>query len=151
VGREQYIGGLLCGIVFAVSIFCFAMALTGTWMLQPAGFPVARVWFLMLCLMAASVLAAAVAVLFSTFLNPLFATLSAISVMAIPAIAMWFDPRWSNVIPVFALVQLLIRASVSEYWTPQWAPLMLGFLESGLCWLAASWIFSRRDIAVAVD
>jgi hypothetical protein len=97
------------------------------------------------------VLAAAVAVLFSTFLNPLFATLSAISVMAIPAIAMWFDPRWSNVIPVFALVQLLIRASVSEYWTPQWAPLMLGFLESGLCWLAASWIFSRRDIAVAVD
>jgi ABC-type transport system involved in multi-copper enzyme maturation permease subunit len=151
VGREQYIGGLLCGIVFALAIFCFAMALTGTWMLEPAGFPVARLWFLMLCLMIASVLAAAVAVLFSTFLNPLFATLSAISVMAIPAAAMWFDSRWASAIPVFSLVELLIRASFAEKWTPQWNLLLIGLLESGLCWVVASWIFSRRDIAVAVD
>lgn len=151
VGRQEYIAGLLCGIVFALSIFCFAMALTGTWMLGPAGFPIARLWFLMLCLMIASVLAAAVAVLFSTFLNPLFATLSAITVMAIPAAAMWFDSRWANSIPVFSLVELLIRASFSERWTPQWGLLLLGFAESGLCWVLASWIFSRRDIAVAVD
>jgi hypothetical protein len=163
VGRGQYIGGLLCGIVFALSIFCFAMALTGTWMLQPVGFPVARVWFLMLCLMIASILAAAVAVLFSTFLNPLFATLSAISVMAIPAAAMWlhsrwaassisaFDSRWVSSIPVFSLVKLLVLASFSDKWTPQWSLLTLGLLETGLCWGAASWIFSRRDIAVAVD
>jgi hypothetical protein len=151
VGRAQYIGGLLCGIVFAVSIFCFAMALTGTWMLAAVGFPIARVWFLMLALMIASVLAAAVAVLFSTFLNPLFATLSAIAVMAIPAAAVWIDPRWASSIPVFSLVELLIRATFSEKWTPQWSLLLLGLLESGVCWLAASWVFSRRDIAVAID
>ncbi|HVO62927.1 MAG TPA: hypothetical protein VMT53_18500 [Terriglobales bacterium] len=151
VGREQYIAGLLCGIIFALSVFCFAMALTGTWMLVPAGFPVARVWYLMLSLMIASVLAAAVSVLFSTFLNPLFATLSAISVMAIPAAAMWVDSRWANIIPVFSLVELLIHASFSDKWAPRWNLLLLGFVESGLCWLAASWIFSRRDIAVAVD
>jgi len=151
VGREQYIAGLLCGIIIAISVFCFAMALTGTWMLVPAGFSVARVWFLMLSLMIASVLAAAVSVLFATFLNPLFATLSAISVMAVPAAAMWLDSRWANIIPVFSLVELLIHASFSDKWTPQWNILVLGFLESGLCWIAASWIFSRRDIAVAVD
>jgi len=151
VGREQYIGGLLCGILFVVSIFCFAMALTGTWMLGPAGFSVARMWFLMLSLTIACVLAAAVAVLFSTFLNPLFATLAAISVMAIPAGAMWFDPRWASTIPVFSLVELLIHASFSDKWTPHWNLLLLGLLESALCWVAASWIFSRRDIAVAVD
>jgi hypothetical protein len=151
IGREQYIGGLLCGIVFAVSVFCFAMALTGTWMLGPAGFPIARVWFLMLGLMVASVLAAAVAVLFSTFLNPLFATLSAISLMAIPAAAMWYDSKWSGAIPVLSLVELLVHASFSDKWTPHWDLLAVGLLESGLCWLGASWIFSRRDIAVTVD
>lgn len=151
VGREKYIGGLLCGIVFALSIFCFAMALTGTWMLGPAGFPVARVWFLMLCLMTASVLAAAVAVLFSTFLNPLFATLSAIAVMAIPLAAMLFNSQWASAIPVFSLVELVLRASFSENWIPRWTLLLLALLESGVCWAAASWIFSRRDIAVAVD
>lgn len=151
VGREKYIGGLLCGIVFALSIFCFAMALTGTWMLGPAGFPVARVWFLMLCLMTASVLAAAVAVLFSTFLNPLFATLSAIAVMAIPLAAMLFNSQLASAIPVFSLVELVLRASFSENWIPRWTLLLLALLESGVCWAAASWIFSRRDIAVAVD
>jgi hypothetical protein len=52
---------------------------------------------------------------------------------------------------VFSLVELLIRATFSEKWTPQWSLLLLGLLESGVCWLAASWVFSRRDIAVAID
>jgi ABC-type transport system involved in multi-copper enzyme maturation permease subunit len=152
VGREQYIAGLLCGIIFAVSIYCFAMAMTGTWILRPAGFPVAHVWFLMLCLMMACVLAAAVAVLFSTFLNPLFATLAAILVLALPAAAaLQFDSKWASAIPVYTLVELLMKASFSDKWTPQWGLLLLGFLESGVCWLVASWVFSRRDIAVAVD
>jgi ABC-type transport system involved in multi-copper enzyme maturation permease subunit len=152
VGREQYIAGLLCGIIFAVSIYCFAMAMTGTWILRPAGFPAAYVWFLMAYLLVASVLAAAVAVVFSTFLNPLFATLCAICVLALPAAAaLRFDSKWASAIPFYSLVGLLMRASFSEKWTPQWNLLALGVLESGLCWLAASWLFSRRDIAVAVD
>jgi ABC-type transport system involved in multi-copper enzyme maturation permease subunit len=152
VGREQYIAGLLCGIIFAVAIYCFAMAVTGTWILKPAGFPVAHVWFLMLGLMTASVLAAAIAVFFSTFLNPLFATLCAIFVLALPAAAaLQFNSKLAGAIPVYSLVELLMRASFAEHWTPQWSLVMLGFVESGICWLAASWVFSRRDIAVAVD
>lgn len=152
VRREQYIAGLLCGIIFAVSIYCFAMALTGTWILRPAGFPTAHVWFLMLCLMMACVLAAAVAVLFSTFLNPLFATLGAIIVLALPAAAaLHLNSKWATAIPVYSLLELLMRASFSKTWNPRWDLLLLGFVEAGLCWLAASWVFKRRDIAVAVD
>ena len=152
VGRQQYIAGLLCGIIFAVSIYCFAMAVTGTWILRPAGFPIAHVWFLMLCLMMACVLASAVAVLFSTFLNPLFATLAAILVLALPAAAaLQFNSKWGIAIPVYSLIELLMRASFSETWNTRWDLLLLGFLEAGLCWLSASWVFSRRDIAVAVD
>jgi ABC-type transport system involved in multi-copper enzyme maturation permease subunit len=152
VGREQYIAGLLCGIIFAVSIYCFAMAITGTWILAPAGFPAAHVWFLMAYLLVACVLAAAVAVVFSTFLNPLFATLCAILVLALPAAAGFgFDSKWASLVPVYSLVGLLMRASFSEKWTPQWGLLALGVVDAGLCWLAASWVFGRRDIAVAID
>jgi len=152
VGRKQYIAGLLCGIIFALSIYSLAMAITGTWILLPGGFPAAHVWLLMAYLMVACVLAGAVAVVFSTFLNPLFATLCAILVLALPgAAAFEFDGRWASTIPVYSLVGLLMQASFSQAWTPRWDLLALGLAESGLCWLAASWIFSRRDIAVAID
>ncbi len=152
VGREQYIAGLLCGIISAVAIYCFAMALTGTWILKPAGFPVAHVWFLMLSLMIACVLVAAVAVFFSTLLNPLFATLATIVVLGVPAaVAANFNPTWASAIPVYSLLKSLKGASFGGKWAPEWGLLLLGFTEAGLCWLAASWVFSRRDIAVAVD
>jgi ABC-type transport system involved in multi-copper enzyme maturation permease subunit len=152
VGRGQYIAGLLCGIIFAVFMYCCAMAVTGTWILRPARFPVSRVWFLMTCLMMASVLAGAVAVFFSTFLNPLFATLSAIICLALPATAAFqFKSSWAVAIPVYSMLELLMRASFSEHWAPKWNLILLAAVESGLCWLAASWVFSRRDIAVAVD
>ncbi|MBV8894014.1 MAG: hypothetical protein JO266_18940 [Acidobacteria bacterium] len=152
VGREQYVAGLLCGITFAVSLYPLAVAMTGTWILEPAGFPVRHLWFLMLCLLIASILAAAVAVLFSTFLNPLFATLSAILVLGMPAAAAAeLDAKWADLIPVYALLELLMKASFSQKWTARWDLVLLGFFESGLCWVAASWVFSRRDIAVAID
>jgi ABC-type transport system involved in multi-copper enzyme maturation permease subunit len=134
VGRGQYIAGLLCGIIFAVFMYCCAMAVTGTWILRPARFPASRVWFLMTCL------------------NPLFATLSAIICLALPATAAFqFKSSWAVAIPVYSMLELLMKASFSEHWAPKWNLILLAAVESGLCWLAASWVFSRRDIAVAVD
>ncbi len=152
VGRAQYISGLLGGIVLAVGIYCFAMAVTGTWILRPAGFPALHVWFLMLCLMMGCLLAAAVAVLFSTFLNPLFATLCTALALGIPAVAaLQFHSRWVDAIPSYSLINLLMKASFAPNWTARWDLLALALLDAIALWLIASWIFRQRDIAVAVD
>jgi hypothetical protein len=76
VGRRQYLLGLLTGIALAVGLFGFSMGFTGSWVLGQAGFPVAWLWYLILCCMAACLLSACLAVMFSTFLPPLFATLA---------------------------------------------------------------------------
>lgn len=152
VGRGQYISGLLGGIILAVGIYCFAMAVTGTWILKPAGFPAWHVWFMMLCLMMVCLLAAAIAVLFSTFLNPLFATLCTALVLGMPAvIALQFRSRWVDLMPSYSLVSLLMGATFAGDWTARWDLVGIALGEAILFWLGASWVFGRRDIAVAVD
>lgn len=152
VGRGQYIAGLLGGIILAVGIYCFAMAMTGTWILKPAGFPALHVWFLMLCLMLTCLLAAAIAVLFSTFLNPLFATLCTALLLGTPAvIALQFRTRWIEIMPAYSLVSVIMGAGFSREWTARWDLLGIALVESVIFCLVSSRIFARRDIAVAVD
>jgi ABC-type transport system involved in multi-copper enzyme maturation permease subunit len=151
VGRAQYISGLLVGIVIATGIYCFAMGVTGSWILQAGGFSRQYLWFLMLCLMLACLLAASVAVLFSTFLNPLFATLCAVMMLATPAVMALQFGSLGDAIPAYSLINLLMKASFHHTSAPPWSLLLLGFAEAVFFWLIASWIFSRRDVAVAID
>lgn len=152
VGRGQYISGLLGGIILAVGTYCFAMAMTGSWILKPAGFPTSHVWFLMLCLMLTCLLAAAIAVLFSTFLNPLFATLCTALVLGIPAVlALQLRSRWIDVMPSYSLVTLIMGASFAKNWSARWDLVAIALFDSVVICLLSSRIFARRDIAVAVD
>lgn len=152
VGRGQYISGLLAGIVLATGIYSFAMGVTGTWVLGASQFSATHLWLLMLCVMLACLLAATVSVLFSTFLNPLFATLGAAILLGVPALAgRLFDSRWADVIPAYALLNLLLQASFRVDLIFPWALAALAVGETLLFWVFASWIFERRDIAVAVD
>jgi ABC-type transport system involved in multi-copper enzyme maturation permease subunit len=152
VGRVQYITGLLAGIAIATGIYCFAMGLTGSWILGDAGFSSSHLWFLMLCVMVDCLLAATIAVTFSTFLNPLFATLGTVILAGIPALAiMRFDWKWGISIPVGVLLDPLIGASFDSPGRTPWKLLPLALAEALGFWLLASWIFKRRDIAVAVD
>src|SRR5438045_5991691 len=95
VSRPQYISGLLIGIGMAVAIFSVSMGVTGAWVLGAGGARASEVWSLIACLMLASILSAAVAVLFSTFFNPLFATLGTAITLGVPAVAaINFGSRW---------------------------------------------------------
>jgi ABC-type transport system involved in multi-copper enzyme maturation permease subunit len=152
VGRRQYVSGLLAGIVIAVSLYCFCMGLTGSWVLGQGGFPVSLLWFMMFSFLIACLLAAAVAVLFSTFMPPLFATLTTGAVLGLPAIIMVeFGGKWGYIVPVYPLIDLFLKASFETRWRVDWGVLTLAVGETLLFWLMASWIFARRDIAVAVD
>jgi ABC-type transport system involved in multi-copper enzyme maturation permease subunit len=152
VSRAQYISGLLIGIGMAVAIFAVSMGVTGTWVLRAGGARAIQIWSLIACLMLTCVLSAAVAVLFSTFLNPLFATLATAIVLGVPAVAaLHFGSRWACAIPAYSLLDQLLQFSFRRNVAVPWALVALAFFEALALWLAASWIFSRRDVAVAVD
>lgn len=152
VSRAQYISGLLIGIGMAVAIFAVSMGVTGTWVLRAGGARASQIWSLIACLMLACVLSAAVAVLFSTFLNPLFATLATAIVLGVPAVAaLHFGSRWARAIPAYSLLDQLLQFSFRGETSIPWNLACLAVFEAVVLWLAASWIFSQRDVAVAVD
>ena len=152
VSRPQYISGLLIGVGMAVAIFAVSMGVTGSWVLGAGGARAADVWRLIACLVLACILSAAVAVLFSTFLNPLFATLATAITLGVPAVAaLHFGSRWARAIPAYSLLDQLLQFSFRGKIAIPWNLVFLAVFEAIVLWLAASWIFSRRDVAVAVD
>ena len=152
VGRQQYLSGLVLGVTIACALYCFALGLTGSWTLGEAGFPVAQVWFLMLCLIAACTLAGTVALMFSTFLNPFFAAAATAMVLGLPALASQFlGPQWAYVIPVWELGATVIKSSFSEPGKAAWFPVALAVAETLGFWLLSARIFGYVDIAVAVE
>jgi ABC-type transport system involved in multi-copper enzyme maturation permease subunit len=152
VGRGQYITGLLAGIAIATGMYSFAMGVTGTWVLRASHLSATHIWLLMACLVLACLLAATVSVLFSTFMNPLFATLGTAVLLLVPALAgRQLGSRWAHAIPAYSLLELLLETSIGKTLSFPWGLAALASGETFLFWLFAAWIFERRDIAVAVD
>ena len=151
VGRQQYLSGLVLGVTIACTIYCFALGITGSWTLGEAGFSVQQVWFLMLYLIAASMLAGTIALMFSTFLNPFFAAGASAMVLGLPAVAAHLGARWGYVIPAYSLSAAVLKSSFKPSGDVLWFPLGLAVVETIVFWVLAARIFERMDIAVAVE
>ena len=152
LSRQQYLSGLVLGVTIACAVYCFALGLTGSWTLGGAGFPISHVWFLMLCLVAACMLAGTVALMFSTFLNPFFAAGATAMVLGVPALAgQIFGARWGYVIPVWELGATVLNSSFNSPGRASWVPVLLAGGETFAFWLLSARIFAHVDIAVAVE
>jgi hypothetical protein len=152
VARYQYLSGLVLGITITSGIYCFALGFTGSWTLGEAGFPVSRVWFLMICLLAACTLAGTVALMFSTFLNPFFAAGATAAVLGLPALASYtIAAQWQYAIPVYPLGAIIVESSFNSPGKASWLPLGLAVVETLVFWVLSARIFSLVDIAVAVE
>lgn len=151
VGRQQYLSGLVGGVTIACTIYCFALGITGSWALGEAGFSVQQVWFLMLYLIAASMLAGTIALMFSTFLNPFFAAGATAMVLGLPALAAHVGARWEYIIPVYSLSAAVLKSSFNTSGSRLWFPVGLAVVETIVFWVLAARIFSRMDIAVSVE
>jgi hypothetical protein len=152
VARHQYLSGLVIGVAMACGLYCFSLGLTGSWTLGQAGFPVREVWFLMACLTAAATLAGTVALMFSTFLNPFFAAGATASVLLLPVVlAQTVSPRWGYLIPTWQLGSVVMRSSFNSPVVFYWMPVYLALAETIFFWMISAWIFTRVDIAVAVE
>jgi ABC-type transport system involved in multi-copper enzyme maturation permease subunit len=152
VGRQQYLSGLVLGVTIACAVYCFALGMTGSWTLGEAGFSIAHVWFLMICLLAACALAGTVALMFSTFLNPFFAAGATAIVLGLPALAgQIVGPQWGYVIPVWELGATVVNSSFDSPGVGSWFPVALAAAETLVFWLLSARIFAYVDIAVAVE
>ncbi len=152
VERRQYLSGLVIGVALAGIIYCFALGLTGSWTLGGAGFPVWHVWYLMLCLLSACMLAGTVALMFSTFLNPFLSAGATAILLGLPAAATHLlAPIWAYSIPVYALTMVVMKSSFESPGTADWLPIAWALAQTGLFWVLAARIFSRVDIAVALE
>jgi ABC-type transport system involved in multi-copper enzyme maturation permease subunit len=154
VSRQQYLSGLVLGVTIASALYCFTLGLTGSWTLGKAGIPMSQVWFLMLCLVSACMLAGTVALMFSTFLNPFLAASATAAVLGLPAVAgesHTLAAQWGYVIPVYALTKTVLQASFQAPGGAFWLPIVLALVETVGFWLVAARIFAYVDIAVAVE
>ncbi|MBA3913557.1 MAG: hypothetical protein H0X25_06820 [Acidobacteriales bacterium] len=152
IARKQYLSGLVTGVTAASGIYCFALGITGSWTLAPGGFPIHQVWFLMLSLVCACMLAGTVALMFSTFLNPFIAAGATAAMLGLPALAarLWTE-QWGYVIPVYPLTMNVVNATFDSPGHPSWKLIALAILETLFFWIISAQIFSYVDIAVAVE
>jgi ABC-type transport system involved in multi-copper enzyme maturation permease subunit len=152
VSRSQYLSGLALGITIACAIYCVALGATASWTLSAVGYPVGKVWFLMVCLVAACMLAGTVALMFSTVLSPFLAAAATAVVLGLPGLASHtFAPNWSYLVPVYALTSAVLNTTFRSPGAALWFPVELALLETVFFWLLSARIFSRVDISVAVE
>lgn len=154
VRRGEYIAGLLGGVLSAGAIYVLAMGAAGSFMFEEARLDITQLWEVMALLMTALVVTSTVAMFFSTFLTPLFATAATAFALGTPAIAARLaGGGWTRVLPVYELMNSIIGFSVNTAatWVPIWSIVFWSMADSVVLWLAGSWLFSCRDIAVAIE
>ncbi len=151
ISRTQYLAGLELGFLISAAVYSLAIAALGGWVFVRGGFPATRVIPIAIMLFAASALAGSVAMLFSTFLSPLFAIALTAIVAGINGVFSHFSAgAWSLMMPIYTLTQSILGFSFDN-WTPAWEAAGWALVESVAVWALASLIFANRDLAVAIE
>lgn len=152
ITRGHYLAGLLLGVFACSTLYCLAIVLSSLWIARGLGYQAVQFVWLAAVLILACLLTAAISLFFATFLNPLPATALTAVLIALPAVlALALGDAWMQTIPVYAITSAVLRFSFDEAWAPGAGVIGLAFMEALAFWLAASWTFARRDIAVAVE
>ena len=153
VERGDYLAGLLLGVLGCVVLYCCAIAIAGVWLLSAMDIPAVGFLFGLGLLMVAGLLVASVVLLFTTFMPPLFAVAGATLFMAAPVL---IEKVWqvgiANWMPAFSLLVAAVKGTQDiAIAVDAWPLAALAFGEAVVLWWIASVIFSRRDIAVALE
>ena len=150
VSRREYVAAAIVGVNLATALY-YAAVFASLFVLFPRvhgdGAAV-----MMLHLMAASLLASVVTVLYTTFIHPLVATL--LTGLTLGS-ALLFD-KWgwylcAQALPVVALIKHAFAFSPDKPLALEGSLLTLALAECAVLWLLASWIFGLRDITAAVE
>jgi hypothetical protein len=152
IERREYLAGILFGYSFVGLIYSLALGLTGYLTFARAGSNPLKVAPLILMLLCATVLAGTVALFFSTFSSPLVTLIATSLVLGGgAALNVHVGGKLMALFPVYTLLRAVLEFSFQHSAEVHWIAVLSAVIETVLLWLAASWLFSRRDVTVPVE
>jgi len=152
ITRAEYLAGLLWGTAVSSAGYCLCLGATASWLAGRARLPVEPVWAMMLMVFAVSLLAASIALFFSTFLHPLVATLAAATTLGgIYAGERLLLAATSIPLPLHGAMAWNLKYSLKSGTPWPLASAAVLLLEAGIFWAAAARAFARRDVTVAIE
>lgn len=151
VTRSQYLAGLLTGGMLAVLAYVAVFLVSAYWLCDRGGLyhvgP--RLMLLSLITIAGAAVASTVGMFFSTLLNPFLASGATAMLVAPGALIEIRTVRMFY--PGYPLYDAIAEFQLQTDWHPDMLMILGGAISSVAFWLLASWIFARRDIAVAIE
>ena len=148
IERREYLAGIVLGFLTVAAMYSAVLGITGAWTFSIAGANPGTMLTVVVMLFLSSALAGTVALFFSTFMNPLLTLICSGVVLGTSAI---LPGRYFSMVPVYAMMQEVLELSFNRGVRPLWTAMGLALVETVILWLAASWIFARRDVAVSVE
>lgn len=150
VSRAEYLAGLLFGDAALALIYCGATGVATAAVASHFGLNLVGLAPAMLLLFGAAVLLAAATLLFAACTHPLLATIGALLLLVLQ-FGVETQVGRQPWLPVSTTARALLAYRLGEpLRVAPLLPLAL-WLEVALLWIAASVVFARRDIAVAVE
>ncbi len=152
VTREQYLGGLLLGTMVLIGAYCLLVFLAGAFLVRAVEIPAGQIGLVVLAAVVASLLAATVALFFTSLLPPILATAATGLLLALPiALEPVLGRQAELVLPVYSLSMMIGRSMFDLSWAAA-APLLgAGLAQAAVMWGLAVFVFWFKDIAVAVE
>jgi ABC-type transport system involved in multi-copper enzyme maturation permease subunit len=151
VSRGKYLLAVVLGTCTMSVAYALVFALCGIWLTARAALPNGQLWSLVILVMAGSVIAATVAMFFSTFLNPYVATALTVVFFCAPGLLGAQRHAWSIWLPGLPILADFLRFSFRPDWTINWFAAIIAILQAVFFWVVAAAVFNRRDIAVPVE
>lgn len=155
ISRQEYLAGYMLGSLAISAIYCAGMLAIAFVMHFQMHTPLIPVFKLIALTLAGCLVTNNLGLFFSTILHPLFSVIATVLVLAFPfALVQWFQAGdfVLNWLPVALLVSSMSSFSLTEAaWHFPALALWVCLAEGIVFWLAAGWIFSKRDVAVPVE
>lgn len=151
ITRSEYLLAPLVGTSAAAIAYALLFDVCCLWLTDRARMPSASILPLVLLVIAGSILAAAVSLFFSTFLNPYVAIAATILLFTAPGSLRLQQYAWSAWLPGFSLLVKIIDLKLVPDATIQWKVILIAMAQTVLFWGMATAVFNRRDIAVPVE
>jgi hypothetical protein len=151
ISRGQYLLAVVLGTSAMAVAYALVFGLCGVWLTARAALPSGQLWSVVLLVMAGSVIAATVAMFFSTFLNPYIATALTLLLFCAPGAVHAQRHAWSLWLPGLPILVDVMHFNFRSDWAMNWYAAVLAILEAAIVWMLAAAVFNRRDIAIPVE